>query len=178
MSLRFALALLLATPLAAQAVLRVGPGGHAQIRDAILAAAPGDVIEVAAGTYLPFTLDKPLTITALPAPPGQIVQVTGAVTMTPSITELRPPAGTRAFVTNVHFRNMWANYWQHSVRVTRGTACFEECTFEAPYDLFEPALRVQNAAVQLRHCLARGAPTARCAAATASAAPAAMRCAT
>lgn len=156
MSLRFALAILLGTPLAAQAVLRVGPGGFAQIRDAIMAAAPGDVIEVAAGNYLAFTLDKPVTITALPAPPGQIVQVVGAAMMTPSITELRPPAGTRAFVTNLHFRNMWFNYWQHTVRVTRGTVCFEECTFEGAYDVFEPALRVQNAAVQLRHCLALG----------------------
>lgn len=156
MSLRFALALLLAAPLAAQAVLRVGPGGFAQIRDAIVAAAPGDVIEVAAGTYLAFTLDKALTITALPSPPGTIVQVVGTAMTTPSITELRPPAGTRAFVTNVHFRNMWVSYWPHSVRVTRGTVCFEECTFEAADDRFEPALRVQNAAVHLRHCLALG----------------------
>lgn len=137
-------------------MLRVGPGGFAQIRDAIAAAAPNDIVEVAPGTYLAFTLDKPLTITALPAPPGQLVQVVGTAMTTPSITELRPPAGTRAFVTNVHFRNMWFNYWQHSVRVTRGTVCFEECTFEAAYDVFEPALRVQNAAVHLRHCLVLG----------------------
>ncbi len=48
MSLRFATALLLSTPLAAQAVLRVGPGGFAEIGTAIAAAAPNDVIEVVA----------------------------------------------------------------------------------------------------------------------------------
>jgi hypothetical protein len=157
MPFRLALALLLVTPLAAQARLRVGPGGYAQIRDAIAAAAPNDIVEVAPGNYFAFTLDKPLTITALPAPQGQIVQVLGTAMTIASLTDLRPPAGTRAFITNVHFRNMWRNYWQHSVRVSRGTVCFEECTFEAAYDLFEPALRVQNAAAHLRRCLAVGA---------------------
>jgi hypothetical protein len=38
------------TAVAAQQVHRVGPGGLAQISQAIAIAAPGDVIDVAAGT--------------------------------------------------------------------------------------------------------------------------------
>ncbi len=153
---RFALALLLFSPLVAQTVLHVGPGGYAQIGDAIAAASPNDIVEVAAGNYFAFTLDKPLVITALPAPVGQIVQVIGASMLSPSITDLRPPAGTRAYLTNIHFRNPWLTLWKHSVQITRGTVCCEECTFEGVFDGIEPGLRTQNATVQLRHCLILG----------------------
>jgi hypothetical protein len=141
-------------PLAAQAVLLVGPGGFAQIDPAIAAAAPHDVIQVAAGTYLPFTLYKPLTITALPGGPGQIVQIRG-VTYPPTVTVLRPPAGTRSFVTGLHFRNDWF-LWPLETRVESGTICFEECTFEGNRSSHEAGLHVQNAEVVLRHCLVLG----------------------
>ncbi|MBK8096183.1 MAG: hypothetical protein IPK26_03705 [Planctomycetes bacterium] len=150
-----ALMMLLGVPLGAQNILRVGAGGFAEIRDAITAAAPNDIVEVAPGNYQAFVLDKPLVITALPAPAGQIVQVLGTGMMTTSVTELRPPDGTRAFVTNIHFRNPWF-YWKHAVRVTRGTVCFEECTLEAAHDSPEPGLRVLNAKAHLRHCLVQG----------------------
>ena len=51
---------LLGASLAAQTVHTVGPGGFAQIHEAIAAASPNDVIQVHAGTYEAFTLDKPL----------------------------------------------------------------------------------------------------------------------
>jgi hypothetical protein len=151
------LVLLLSASLTAQTVHTVGPGGFAQIRDAIAAASPNDVIQVHAGIYQAFTLDKPLVITALPSPPGQIVQVINPSFFTPDVTVFRPPVGTRAYVTNLHFRNIWHSFWRMDTRVERGTVCFEECTFEGHSASSEPALRVQNAEVQLRHCLIQAA---------------------
>src|SRR5262245_6925540 len=47
--------------LLAQAVLPV-PASYPQIGAAIAAAQPGDVIEIASGTYAPFTCNKAITI--------------------------------------------------------------------------------------------------------------------
>ena len=62
--------------LAAQSVLNVGPNAtYPDIQSAILAAAPGDVILIAPGTYQPFTLDRALTLRT--DSPGGAVTVTG-----------------------------------------------------------------------------------------------------
>ena len=81
-------------PAAAQNVIRVGgPGGQfSDIRAAIQAAAPGDVVLVEPGTYPSFGLDRGITIVAL-----------GPVTLTtpvhyPTINFLSIAAGPRAVI--------------------------------------------------------------------------------
>lgn len=80
---RTLLAALLALPttLAAQATHRVGPGFHPDIQSAVDAAAPGDIVEIAAGVYPSFGVGKPLTIVNEPSALVQVV-TTGAVTFT------------------------------------------------------------------------------------------------
>lgn len=137
----------LASPLAAtaQAPLLVGPSGLPQIRDAIAAAVPGDVIVVEPGTYAHFDLTVGVTIRA---------QVPGTVTVAydpaflpagcdllclagegPSTVSL--PAGQTAHVVGVGFAANQATLPQsfftvfHRVLVTGGTVVFEDCTFGA-----------------------------------------------
>lgn len=65
--------LILSLPSLAQTVHQVGAGGFATIQAAVDAAAPGDVVQIDAGTYAGFTVDKPLTITAAPTAIVQVV---------------------------------------------------------------------------------------------------------
>ena len=67
-----------AVPAVAPAQHHVGNGNLPTIQAAIDAAAPGDVIEVAAGVYPAFHVDKPLTIAAEPSALVQIV-TTGVI---------------------------------------------------------------------------------------------------
>ncbi|MBX3461999.1 MAG: hypothetical protein KF830_02425 [Planctomycetes bacterium] len=60
-----AASLAIASGTIAQSTLHVGPGGYAQITDALAAAADGDVILVAAGSYASFITNKAVTIRAL-----------------------------------------------------------------------------------------------------------------
>lgn len=148
--LRSAVFALLSAAAVAQNVLQVGPGGYAQIRDAIVAALPGDVIEVAGGAYQPFLLDKALTVRAQP---GARVAVLPNLA---SATQLRPPAGTVARIARIEFRNPWPFFLASSTSVDRGTVWFEECIFEAPPTLDVGALGVFGAAVVLRRCVLVG----------------------
>ncbi|MCA8951047.1 MAG: hypothetical protein KDE27_16195 [Planctomycetes bacterium] len=136
-------------PLLAQTVHTVGGGGFAQIQDAILAAAPGDVIEVQTGNYHPFVLDKALTIRA----------VAGArVVVLPFMnqpTRIRPPVGTVAAIARIEFLNPWI-FLAAPTRVERGTTWFEDCVFESPRLFGHGGLAVDHAAVALRGCLLAG----------------------
>ncbi|MCB9878804.1 MAG: hypothetical protein H6835_14510 [Planctomycetes bacterium] len=56
----------------AQSTLVVGPGGFAQIRDAVAVAAPGDVVVMQPGVYAHFTAQVACTIrAAVPGTQGQ-----------------------------------------------------------------------------------------------------------
>lgn len=72
-SLAFVPLLGLSTPLLAQAVRQVGPGGFPTIQGAIDASAAGDVVLVDAGVYPSFHVGKPLVITAVPSAFVQVV---------------------------------------------------------------------------------------------------------
>lgn len=148
--LRSAVFALLSAAAVAQNVLQVGPGGYAQIRDAIVAALPGDVIEVAAGAYQPFVLDKALTIRALPG---------AQVAVLPNLfdsTRIRPPVGMLAKFGRIEFRNPWPYFLAASTSVDRGTVWFEDCIFEAPPIYETGALGVFGASVLLRSCVLVG----------------------
>jgi hypothetical protein len=85
------MAIAASAPLAAQTVHRVGPGQpFATIEEAIQAATTGDVVEVLAGNYPAFVLNKALTIRAEPV--GAVV--TASSNPTPNYVML--PAGGHA----------------------------------------------------------------------------------
>ena len=137
--------LLLLGSLGAQTVHLVGPGGFPELDPAIAAASPGDILRVAPGAYTAFTLDKALTIEALP---GGEVGIYGFV----STTRLRPPAGSTATISRLHFRNPWTRYVSMSTRIERGTVFCEDCLFEGPPNQGFAALTVDNATAVLRGC--------------------------
>lgn len=137
--------LLLLGSLGAQTVHLVGPGGFPELDPAIAAASPGDILRVAPGTYSAFTLDKALTIEALP---GGEVGIYGFVLTT----RLRPPAGSTATISRLHFRNPWSTFISMTTRIERGTVFCEDCLFEAPPTNGVAALTVDNATAVLRGC--------------------------
>ena len=95
------LSLVVALPLTAQSVLRVGPGQtYADIPAAIAAAAPGDLVLIAAGTYSIFKLDKGLTLR--PSPVSAAVMVGVNTLSAPSVVEV--PIGQRAHLEHLDMR--------------------------------------------------------------------------
>jgi hypothetical protein len=148
--------LAVAAPALAQTVWTVGTGGFTQIGPAVAAAAAGDVIEVAPGVYDPFTLDKALTIAALPGGPVSIMHV--AATPLPTLL-LRPPVGTVACLRGIEVHNPWSftlPFWAVATVVDRGTVCFEDCRFEGWGAWWANGLQVQNASAVLLRCSAIG----------------------
>lgn len=138
-----------AAGLQAQAVFRVGPGGFAEIQPAIAAASACDVIEVAPGNYAPFTLDKALTITALPGGRVSILPGLG----TPNL--LRPPAGSVARLVGIEFRHPWYLF-AAPLRIERGTVWLQDCVCEGPQAYGTPGLAVTGADAILDRCAVVG----------------------
>jgi hypothetical protein len=136
--------------LPAQSVLQVGPGGFTQIYEAAAAAQPGDVIEVATGSYLPFTLAKPLTIRPQP----------GARVVVPAYYNLHmvfvPPAGSVTKVAGIEFLNPYPFFIGSETRVDGGSVWFEDCIFESAPVYQSGGLSVRNANVVLRDCILVG----------------------
>lgn len=140
------------TPLAAQTVHLVGPGGFPQIQAAINAAANGDVIVIQSGVYQPFTLNKELTLTTAP---GATADVQPPLTMPWLITILQPP--TRATIVGLRFRNPTLPWANNQVRVLAGTVAFADAAFEGiGYLQLLSALFVQNASVTMQRCIVLG----------------------
>ncbi len=129
-----------AVALPAQTTLLVGPGGHAQIRDAIANAQDGDIVVVLPGSYAQFVADKALTIRALTpgtvfvdfvpafAPPG----CPGFVCVEDG-TLLRAPVTGPVHVVGLTFLD--GEFTQggftarHHVRVQGGNVTFDQCSF-------------------------------------------------
>jgi hypothetical protein len=163
------LPLVLSAPASAQSFHVVGPGGHAQIRDALAIAAPGDVVDVHPGTYAHFTASIGVTIRAIVpgtveiaydptfAPPGCVTNPFCAINEGETI--LAPPVGQTVYVSGVEFTPTttslpgFPNLVKPRVVVSSGSASFDRCSivsWEAT------ALRVQSASVHLQDCVVAG----------------------
>lgn len=170
--LALCLAPVLSTALTAQATLTVGPGGFAQIVDAIAAAQAGDLIVVQAGTYLPF--DVPLGVRIV-APDGAIVTTSPGGPA--SIYNVAPPAGQQATIVGLTFRTNpiypppeptvslhvtgnvvfadclfynWADLGYYAV-VCNGDVQFDRCEWNGLWD----GMSVIGGRVVANHCLFR-----------------------
>ncbi|HEX5054808.1 MAG TPA: hypothetical protein VFZ65_23730 [Planctomycetota bacterium] len=146
---RTSLSLLVATAgIPAQSVLTVGPGAYPDIGAAVAAASPGDIIEVATGTYPAFQVDKGVTIRgafdatgAAPAwviPAGQVLHVVGGgfdqVTL----------AGGRATFDGTLFTTCFAT----PLLVDHATAHLQDCYLSSCFNSY-PTLRVVAADVTM-----------------------------
>ncbi|MCA8950570.1 MAG: right-handed parallel beta-helix repeat-containing protein [Planctomycetes bacterium] len=133
------------TMLAAQSVLRVGPGQtYADIPPAIAAAAPGDLVLVAAGTYSPFTLDKGITLRADPV--GAAVDI-GVINQTGAIV-CAVPAGQHGHLEQLSCLQAV------EVRPPQGATTAGAVSF-VDLDLLA-TVTVQGAALALHRCVCRG----------------------
>lgn len=149
-SIHLAMSLSVLAPLVSQTVRSV-PGTYPQIGGAIAAAQPGDVIEVASGSYLPFSCGKAVVITAQP---NAIVTIQANSFSGTATTDFTIPAGSITTVQGLRFVNP-VPILKMRVAVLGGHVAFENCSFEAePYA--DAGLRVSNAAVWLRNCRAAG----------------------
>src|SRR5262245_21664529 len=115
---------LLASALPSQTVHLVGPGGFAQITQAIAAAANGDVVLIQSGAYTPFTLAKDLTLTAAS---GAVVEVMVPPFTVGGPTDLQPP--TFAKIAGLRFRATISFVGFSQTRVLSGTVHFADCSF-------------------------------------------------
>ncbi len=149
--------LLLATVIPAQSTLFVGPGGYANITAALAAASPGDILEVAPGTYPLFAVDKGVTIrglstgfsvtslgaSALPTwnvPSGQVLHIVrGFFDSTVDI------VGGRVTLDDCHVTTFVAA----AVRVTNATLHMQDCGVICTNPLFSPPLQVTSGDVTM-----------------------------
>jgi len=151
-----------AGPGVAQTTHLVGPGGFAQIRDALAVAAPGDIVNVQAGTYAHFTASVGVTIRALTIgsvlveyDPAFASGCTPGVTCGP--TRIAPPAGQAVHCIGVDFRpNTVPFSYAHCVVVTSGTVTFDRCSLRGQN---VDALSVDGARVHLQTCTLAGVGT-------------------
>ena len=142
----------------AQTTHLVGPGGLPQIRDALLIAAPGDIVLVQPGTYAQFTANVGVTIRA--AVPGTVVvdldltvlppTCTGLCILAESATRLQPPAGQTVHCEGITFTSTpQSSFVVHQVRADGGTVSFTNCTLRSNYN---SALTATQARVHLQEC--------------------------
>lgn len=167
-----ATALILFTSLAnAQTTHIVGPGGFAQIRDALAAASTGDVIHVHPGLYAQFTVSSGVTIRALT--PGT-VDIAFDQTVLPTncihfptcananeATLIDIPAGEAAHLTGLNFLPStvigFGTSVRHHVAIRSGTVTLANCHIES---FAQQALLVTGATAHLSNCIVTGADVA------------------
>lgn len=146
------LATAIATSVAAQATHQVGAGGFAQIGHALAIAAPGDLIVVQPGTYLPFDLYIGVRIVA---PAGATVTPTIGASFS---SDLHVPAGQKAALVGLEFRTV-SSYPPAIAPVqlsVAGHAVFADCQFQSVNADNEGSAVTCNGDVQFDRCLWRG----------------------
>lgn len=150
--------------LPAQATLLVGPGGFAEIRDALAVAAPGDRVQVMPGIYSHFEANVGVDLHA--AIPGTVEVAASLAYITPGcifchlmegITSFAPTGGHELHVSGIKFiaNQVQVGFWQvqHRVEVTGGRVTFSDCEFEGINGRFaNPLLTIDSAAVHLQGC--------------------------
>jgi len=167
-----ATALILVTSLAnAQTTHIVGPGGFAQIRDALAAATTGDIIHVHPGLYAQFSVTTGVTIRALT--PGT-VDVAFDQSVLPAscihfpvcayaneATSIDIPTGEVAHLIGINFLPSTVvglgTSIRHHVAIRGGTATLANCHIES---YAQQALFVENATAHLTNCIVTGADVA------------------
>lgn len=161
----FLFPLVCSVALPAQTTHLVGPGGFAQIREALAVAAPGDRIHVLPGTYAHFAVQAGVTIRALL--PGTVDVAYDIAWWTPGCTAncigtvegpttFAVPPGQTAHVIGLRFVANDVAYphpfWhtiRHRVVVAAGRVHFDECELRSS----TTALRAgPGCEVHLRHC--------------------------
>ena len=105
---------------AAQNVLTVVHGGFAQIADANVAAAPGDVVHIAPGTYRPIVLKKGITLRAIGANAVNVAPDAGRLDTTVHV-----PAGQHARISGLTFL---PGTGPGHVFVSRGLVSLDACS--------------------------------------------------
>lgn len=132
----------------AQSVLLVGPGGYPEISAALAAAQPGDLLQVAPGTYAPFTANVGVRIVAAA---GATVVGNGPL-FSWFVTTLAAPSGQTLHCRGLTFESL-ASSVPHDVRAVAGQIVFEDCSFRGghPAKVFQ-GLDCSGAHVVLRRC--------------------------
>ncbi len=134
----------------AQSVHQVGPTGHAQISDAVAVAAPGDLIVVAPGTYLPFAVPIGVRIVA---PDGATVTTPPGGYGIPWVHDVNPPTGQKVTIVGLEFRTNSAYPPAEppvALNVT-GNVVFADCIFHNWPD-YPSAAVTCNGDVQFDRC--------------------------
>lgn len=142
------------TSLVAQTTHVVGPGGFAQIRQALAVASPGDRIDVHPGTYAHFDVLVGVTIRALV--PGSVIVEFNSAFPLPDVTRFAIPTLQCAHVTGLRFRDSGmltpVGFTYHRVEVAGGMVTFDECVFTALLLPGMVALAIDQGIVHLQDC--------------------------
>ncbi|MCA8949123.1 MAG: hypothetical protein KDE27_06460 [Planctomycetes bacterium] len=131
----------LSTSVFGQATHVVGPGGFAEIRDALAVAQVDDTIVVQPGAYSPFVASLGVRIVA---PDGATV-TTNYQSSPSEFTGFQPPSGQTVYVHGLTFAQVDAIH-PHFMRATSGQVAFDHCTFPPTHPFKSHYTLVVNAA--------------------------------
>ena len=135
----------IAVGIPAQATHLVGPGGYAQVSDALAVAAPGDFLHVSPGTYAPFAVTFGCTIRGLVPGAVLVQEPSGGASVT-----VTAPQGQVVHLAALDFSFSAAGH----VAIQGGRVTLDQCTVlgAASIDPATAPLTATNADVHLQGC--------------------------